>query len=311
MQHEVPPLPRLATQGVCLAGQAVDTGAPVLRGPSLEPLWAGLQARPASEKLVMAGDDAFLVGAVSLPITAGVEAPTAEIYDRIFAATDPYHLCRIWHFVPRINQLDTNGRETYRSFCVARAEAFASEHHSGIPRRLPAASAVGTDSTNLTVIFAAHRTVPMHFENPLQVSAYRYPPQYGPRSPSFSRATVVPLDSHRGHLFLSGTAAIRGHETVAPGRTLDQLGCTLENLDVVARTSGLCVPLASRELGPKHIRVYVRHASDLEGLARALEGRLVSPDDVVSYIRSDICRDDLTVEIEVTLLDAPIRPTSN
>ena len=45
-------------------------------------------------------------------------------------------------------------------------------------------------------------------ENPRQVSAYRYPREYGPQSPTFARALLPP--SPRVPLLLSGTASIDG-----------------------------------------------------------------------------------------------------
>jgi len=41
-------------------------------------------------------------------------------------------------------------------------------------------------------VLAASRAEPTALENPRQTSAYRYPRRYGPRSPAFARATLLP-----------------------------------------------------------------------------------------------------------------------
>ena len=64
----------------------------------------------------------------------------------------------------------------------------------------PARAMVGSTAS---VVFAATEATPRHFENPLQVPAYEYPGEYGPRSPSFARATVVAQPGPC--LFVSGT----------------------------------------------------------------------------------------------------------
>ena len=61
----------------------------------------------------------------------------------------------------------------------------------------------------LAIGFLAGRAVPRHFENPRQVPAFEYPAQYGPRPPSFSRATAVKAGEGRW-IFISGTAAVVG-----------------------------------------------------------------------------------------------------
>src|SRR5215207_7623292 len=110
--------------------------------------------------------------------------------------------------------------------------------------QLPAASAVGCSGTRLEVIFVAGETAPTHFENPEQIPAYHYPVEHGPRAPSFARATVV-RNGPRTWTFISGTSAIKGHETIAPGALERQLECTLDNLRLIATQCGLGDDLAA------------------------------------------------------------------
>ncbi|MES1194365.1 MAG: hypothetical protein ABUL65_00635, partial [Opitutus sp.] len=205
---EVPPL-KIAL-GADETGM-LDAGLPVLGGDAIEELFPDAQpAGRAGALTLFRQGDWLLGGATVFTGGLGLEAVTEGLYTDIFQATAGLHLARIWQYVPAINAPGPGGLENYRLFSRARSLAFERQYGTGFKQLLPSASAVGSKLGALTVIFAASPAIPRHVENPLQVSAYDYPPDYGPRAPSFARATVVP----GGTVFISGTAAIRGHATV-------------------------------------------------------------------------------------------------
>ena len=218
----------------------------------------------------------------------------------MLAACEGRHLFRIWNYVPRINAL-TDGFENYRAFCMGRSLAFETKFGPTFQSVLPAASAVGSHGEHLDVIFVAGETAPQHFENPVQVPAYLYPVQHGPRPPSFARATVG-RDGPRTYTFISGTAAIRGHETVAPGSLEEQLDCTLDNLRLISQTAGLGEQLGLGQSKQRFFKIYLRHAADFARARKRLEGVLLQPTDTVIYLETDICREALNIEIEVTVV---------
>src|SRR4029450_6281948 len=84
----------------------------------------------------------------------------------------------------------------------------------------------------ITVIVLAGRTPPIAIENPRQVSAYRYPSQYGPQAPTFSRGALYLRGTH-ALLTISGTASIVGYETLHVGDVVAQVDESLRNLDAV------------------------------------------------------------------------------
>jgi len=289
-----------------LGNPAFSVGLPVLGGEAIERIFP--DAEPAGRAgpfaLYRSGD--WLLGVAAVPTGGIIELATRELYTALFAVTRGLNLARVWHYVPAINLPEAGGLETYRAFSRGRSFAFEAEFGCGFRNAIPAASAVGTDTAALAVVFAATTRAPRHVENPRQVPAYEYPAEHGPRPPSFARATVVPAAEGRADVFISGTAAIRGHATVAPDETLPQLACTLENLREIAAACGIGRELARGCAAARHFKIYLRRVVDLPAVKAALERELLTPIDRVSYLRSDICRRNLNVEIEATIIGAGV-----
>lgn len=280
-----------------------DVGVPVLAGDDVEAFFAA--ATPAGRwgALTLFQRDGWLLGAAAVPAASGLEESAYRLYLDVFHATRGLHLARIWSYIPAINQPDASGLENYRAFCRGRSLAFEQQHGTGFAALVPAASAVGCQSSRLTLAFAASAVPPRHVENPLQVPAYEYPSAYGPRSPSFARATVVPRNEG-ATIFISGTAAIRGHATVATGDIAGQLGCLLGNLHAISRACGLGPLLDRGGRSRRLFKVYVRRVADQAVVAATLDEQLFAPGDHVCYLQADICRKPLLVEIEATLTGA-------
>jgi len=283
-----------------------NPGLPVLAGEPVEELFRGARVAGHSGALKLFQQDGWLLGAATLPVADGLEAVAHQIYGDIFRATQGRYLARIWNYVPAINEPGPGDLENYRLFCRGRSLAFEQQHGREFKALLPAASAVGCASAGLTVAFAAVAVAPRHVENPLQVPAYDYPPDYGPRAPSFARATIVPGLAGKATVFISGTAAIRGHATVAPDRLLGQLDCTLENLREISSVCALGSDLDRNGGSSRHFKIYLRHAADQAAVAARLQEQFLSRDDHVSYLQADICRSSLLVEIEATLFGVSV-----
>jgi chorismate lyase / 3-hydroxybenzoate synthase len=233
--------------------------------------------------------------------TSALQHATELAYREIFAAVDALampHLVRVWNFLPDING-KSHGSERYWQFNSARQDGFIASARA-VTGAVPAACGVGSPSgAPLVIYFLASARAPTVIENPRQVSAYHYPPAYSPRSPTFSRACVA--DFPHGHmLFISGTASIIGHATVHVGDAAAQTRETLRNIEALLgaanRGAAARAPISMADLCYK---AYVRHAADLaviEGELRALLGA----DAQALYLHADLCREDLSVEIEAT-----------
>jgi enamine deaminase RidA (YjgF/YER057c/UK114 family) len=231
---------------------------------------------------------------------SALHAVTGQAYREICATLDALgypHLLRVWNYLPDINR-DVDGIERYRQFNRARQEAL---HESGrtLSGNVPAASALGAASGSpLVVYFLAARTAPAFIENPRQLSAYRYPRQYGSHPPVFSRATLLrQRDSLT--LFISGTASIVGHRSIHVGDTAAQTRETLANIAALLEEANRVEGAARFSLGSLACKVYVRRPADV-AVIRAELTRTLEPAARVIYLQADICRQDLLVEIEAT-----------
>lgn len=220
-----------------------------------------------------------------------------SVYSEIigFLRTSDYpYLFRCWNYLPYINRTDS-GLERYRAFCVGRHAAFSNE--PGFESSLPAATAIGTQTPGLLVSFAASRRRPIQIENPRQVSAFHYPPKHSPRSPLFSRAVWMNWASCQ-RLYLSGTASIQGHESLHDGDLSGQVKETLQNIAAIQANASDDQPTERVTwVQGESLRVYLRHAKHYAAVRKALESHWGKTHRTI-YLKGDICRSELLLEIE-------------
>lgn len=248
--------------------------------------------------LAWSSDGELAFGAIEVEEgTGGIEQATEQAYRRMLehvhdSATP--HLLRVWNYLSGI----THGQgdaERYRRFCVGRARGLG-RFDTG---QLPAATAIGRSDEQpvLQVYWLAARQPGSPVENPRQVSAYHYPRQYGPQSPSFARAMLPPAGSHMP-LLLSGTAAVVGHASQHEADLLAQIEETFRNFDALIDNARRQRPQLPARFGPgSRLKVYVRDAADLPLVADALQRRL---GDAVPrlILHAAICRRELAIEID-------------
>jgi chorismate lyase/3-hydroxybenzoate synthase len=224
-----------------------------------------------------------------------------KVYDNLFSMIFPLHypyLYRMWNFIPHINRGDSNDLERYKSFCYGRAMSFISNSFMDEPMRFPAATGIGCHSGRIGIYFLAAAFPRMtHLENPRQMPAYKYPQQYGPKSPSFARATIYHRGDDSVNLYISGTASVIGHESVYPGNIEKQMETTLENIRVLISAEnleryGFRTGFTLQDL--RYAKVYVRHPEHFLAVRSMVEDTFQS----VLLLNADICRNDLLMEIE-------------
>ena len=220
--------------------------------------------------------------------THGIRAASQNAYERLIehVLTSPEcHLQRVWNYLGAINAGEGDA-ERYRLFCSGRARGLA----ANAVTQYPAATAIGHHGPQgLLQVYALSAVEPgLALENPRQVSAWKYPREYGPTAPSFARAMRLP----DGALAISGTAAVIGHASHHREDVTAQAEETFANLRLLLERAHMPAFDAGSPL-----KVYVRHPQDAPAVQAALARHLGSRVPCV-LLRGDICRKELLVEID-------------
>ncbi len=232
-------------------------------------------------------------GGEAAALRQATEAGYREMFGALEELGFPYPL-RIWNFLAEINGATEDG-ERYWHFNGARQQAFIGRRRS-VSGDVPAASALGAGSASpVTIYCIAGERSPIPLENPRQRSAWEYPPQYGPHSPTFSRACIENAGTQT--LFISGTASIVGHETAHAGDERAQTRETLRNIRALLGTANRRVGSERYALEQLRYKVYVRRPEHQRSIDQELR-RVIGAAAPVLYLQADICRRDLLVEVE-------------
>jgi chorismate lyase/3-hydroxybenzoate synthase len=233
----------------------------------------------------------WLFASISLDETdyGDVESAAEHAYRALagFVVQQPErHVLRVWNYLAAINQGEGDA-ERYKHFCSGRARGMGVAFGEGFP----AATAIGhLDPRPLLQVYLLAGTQPgLRVENPRQVSAWRYPRQYGPTPPSFARAMRLPGSDA---LAISGTAAVIGHASAHHDDLQAQLEETLANLEALLASADM--PAGFDTHSP--LKAYVRHPADARVVRDFFRQRL--PGVPALLLHGDICRGELLVEID-------------
>ena len=244
--------------------------------------------------LAYARDQHLQLVSLRVPEHGDIRAAGRDAYAQLtgFVARSAHpHPLRVWNYFDAITEGEGDA-ERYRQFCIGRAEGMGDAWAA-----YPAATAIGCGGRErmLQVYALSARRAGLPVENPRQVSAYRYPRQYGPQAPSFARAM---LGGDEGlPLLLSGTASVVGHATAHPGDLPAQLQETCNNLERLLAGSRERVRSLPAQLGSAStLKVYLRDPA-AAAATLALLGRRY-PGAELLLLEAEVCRRDLLVEID-------------
>lgn len=214
-------------------------------------------------------------------------------------------IVRQWNYIERITEFDDK-RQRYQEFNDARSRFYA----GGFFRNgYPAATGIGTRQGGLLIDFIAARftgkgghCVPLN--NELQVAAHAYSQEVllgreencnQKTTPKFERAKVV-MEGKKGMIYVSGTAAIRGEQSLMQAGISEQVRTTWENIDSLVGKPNLRKAGIEGESELLQLRVYLKRREDREEAKQEIErhyGKTAS-----LYLLADICREELLVEVE-------------
>lgn len=224
-------------------------------------------------------------------------------YDSIFEVirkNNYPNISRVWNHISNINEY-ADEAERYTKFCHGRSESFQKNGYI-----YPAATGIGCCGDSVCIyMLSISKNINKYIENPNQTPAYNYPSKYGIKPPCFARAAYTDYGSGRGILYVSGTASIIGHETVHVGNVQKQCETTIDNIRVLISITNL------NSYGIKKgftldnmdcIKVYIRNDYDFESI-RDICSKAFSHDKSIAYLKADVCRNNLLVEIEGIIME--------
>jgi len=222
---------------------------------------------------------------------------------------------RQWNYIENIlgvNSGEDGLRQNYQLFNEVRSIYYGA---SNFINGYPAATGIGMNTGGVILEFIAVSAfkdisiVPI--SNPRQVDAHRYSqevlvgnslkatPQKAP--PKFERAKLVSIHDS-GQIYISGTAAVLGQDTAPEGDVESQTLTTIENISRLISKDNLknCgIKSADNPEPLSYLRAYVRNEADIPKVRKICQKSF--RDVPALFLVSDICRNDLLMEIEGVL----------
>jgi enamine deaminase RidA (YjgF/YER057c/UK114 family) len=222
------------------------------------------------------------------------------------------HLVRQWNYIGNILEIK-HGYQNYQIFNEVRSEVY--QKYRTI-HGYPAATGIGMRLDGVSLDFCAvmenDYVMIKPIDNPNQVNAYEYGQDVlkgvagkgksVKHPPQFERALLM-TGKKRSTLFISGTASIIGQDVIGIDDIEKQTVVTIDNINKLTdrKRIGQLIPANDKEWGKFILlRVYVKDQIDFGKVKVICKERF--PDVPSIFIESDICRDNLLVEIEAEFL---------
>lgn len=211
-------------------------------------------------------------------------------------------IVRQWNYIEDILGFDGSDQR-YQELNNVRSVVYGDSFKE---KGYPAATGIGMNRGGIIIEFIAVNSASLitsPIDNPRQLAAHSYSNKVlvGDEcvlksTPKFERARYLELFGKK-IIFISGTASIRGEETVGIGDPAEQTEITINNITQLY-SKEILEQISVEKLNPKygHARVYIKDKKDFSEIRRTFKRHFGNLP--VVYIVADICRNDLLVEIE-------------
>lgn len=212
------------------------------------------------------------------------------------------NLIRQWNYIPQITG-ERNGLQNYQEFNDARSGFYGKTIWG---KGYPAATGIGTEFGPLIIDFIASKGHEKEFSiiNPKQIDAHVYSgkvlisngEKQEKTTPKFERAKLVEQAGEQ-LVFVSGTAAILGERSLSEEHPLEQTNLTLDNIESLIDEQNLKnIGVESLHSEFNRMRCYIKRETDFNLVKEICENRY--PEVPFVYLKADVCREELLVEIE-------------
>lgn len=256
----------------------------------------------------------FLGGVMSDNLDESFSVQSYNVFDVVEKILQienmPVHsIVRQWNYIEQITAFDGE-HQHYQDFNDARSFFY---NYSQWPEGYPAATGIGTACGGIVVdinaVYADDASINIDaIDNGWQIAAHTYsqgvllgekdPRFQNKTTPKFERAKRVKQEEYE-IVYVSGTAAIRGEESLLGVGIEKQAQTTVENIDYLISRENMQkqgVLLFGSSYKLKNCRVYLKDVSFMEKARMVIE-RLY-PDVESIFLLADVCRDELLIEIE-------------
>ena len=218
-----------------------------------------------------------------------------------------HHIIRQWNYIESIAWVEDleDSEQNYQIFNDVRAHYYDQGDFS---LGYPAATGIGMETGGVIIDFIAlsesDQVKIKPIMNPGQIDAHKYSEVVLEGSsvrkctPKFERAKLVSIGD-RNYIYVSGTASILGEKTMHVGDVEKQTITTIDNINRLFSKENqerLGLDFDLSKIRFSHLRVYVKYQEDIPAVEQICESMLNCNSSL--YLESDVCREDLLVEIE-------------
>jgi hypothetical protein len=221
-------------------------------------------------------------------------------------------IVRQWNYIGDIvgyNTINNKIRQNYQEFNDLRTKYYNQDNWIN---GYPAATGIGININ--CIIISAIAVKPKNnlkiipIKNPRQLDAHKYtekvlqgipiPELKEKTSPKFERGKII-FNENIAEIYVSGTAAILGQESIKEFSIEIQTSVTIENIiNLVSKENLMAQNYNQKNINVKfeYFRAYLKNKTDMVKVKEVCESYFGNIP--VIYLNADICRDELLVEIE-------------
>lgn len=242
-------------------------------------------------------------GIIPTDISASTFEQAKEIFYAIeniltgegFQINDIY---RQWNYIEDIT-VKNEESQNYQEFNDARSIFYSKANWPG---GYPAATGIGTGRGGIMIELNAIKgttAINKAIDNPMQVAAHNYSQNVlegkvmkeldERTTPKFERARIL-----GNTIYISGTAAIKGEQSVTSRDTVAQAETTMQVMNNLISKEN--IPVENNGATYDLLRIYVKHEEAIPAVKEYMNANY--PTVPKHYLVSDICRPELLIEIE-------------
>jgi enamine deaminase RidA (YjgF/YER057c/UK114 family) len=264
--------------------------------------------------------EVYAAGLTNHPDQSDIHAQCREAFDSMkkvlkYEDMDFSNIIRQWNYIENFLKIGSGPNGTQQNYQIFNDFRSVFYDEAEFANGYPASTGIGTFAGGVVLECIALKPAPDTFiaplSNPLQKDAHCYSEHVlvGDSSqgfekkapPLFERAKIL-IQGKSGIIYVSGTAAVRGQNTVPEEDIQSQTIATIENIKTLISADNLLsigVDIGTHSPQLSQLRAYVKRDEDLPLVKKICEdhyGNVPS-----QYVISDVCREALLVEIEGTV----------